>query len=675
MDFDFKRMLTAVLLCMLIMYGWMFLTGKFKPQQPPEQTTPSATPQATAPAPQEADDQGTLTMPGTQEWRLQQEPLEQQEVVIGELINKKEGFKAQIAIDPGSASIIQVVLNEHKLQVTDKETGYPLLMPTYNSQGKRFLSFMLGELKLVNRPETFDLARNCWKLDRTVTDPSTGITSVSYTATIVDEQKKPILNISKSFAYGPDNYALDFSISLKNKSINPIQVESLEFFGPGGLLREEPRSDMRGIISAYMDREGKFIYGRGQRKTITQIKEEEDFLEKPKGSSLLWFGVSNKFFASIIHPISTNKSADLLRLSTNMIKAKVMYPDPADVESNLYTKTIGSAATLAMSKPLESQSEATTDFQVYLGPIDRDIFIDNPLYTGLNYEKLVSTQSCCTFCVFDWLIALLFKLIKVLYFGVGNYGIAIIIMVLMIRFMMHPITKKSQLSMMGMGKMAPKVEEIKKKYAGNKEEIQKRTMALYKEQGFTPIMGCLPMLLQMPIWIAMYMAVNSNVALRHQGLLPAAWHWLNDLAAPDRLIPFSWLGIEPVTIPLLGNMIGEIDAFNLLPLLLCVAFYLQTKYSPQSKMSASNPQMAQQQKMMMYMMPAMMLLFLYNGSSGFNLYFMASTFAGLIEQHFIRKHMKKEEETAQKGTADATTKISSRIGPKKKKPKPPIRFN
>ena len=130
-----------------------------------------------------------------------------------------------------------------------------------------------------------------------------------------------------------------------------------------------------------------------------------------------------------------------------------------------------------------------------------------------------------------------------------------------------------------MSKMAPKVEEIKRKYAGNKEEIQKRTMEIYKEQGATPILGCLPMMLQMPIWIALFTAVDANVALRHTGLFPASWHWLTDLSAPDRLIPFSWFGItDPIQIPLIGG----IDAFNLLPILLCIAMFLQTKFTQQA---------------------------------------------------------------------------------------------
>ena len=222
--------------------------------------------------------------------------------------------------------------------------------------------------------------------------------------------------------------------------------------------------------------------------------------------------------------------------------------------------------------------------------------------------------------------------------------------------------------------MAPMLEEIKKKYAGNKEEMQRRTLAIQKQHGATGLWGCLPMLLQMPIWIALYTAVDTNVAMRHHGLFPASWHWLTDLSAPDRLIPLSLFGIEPFTLPLIGNFTGTIDAFNLLPILLAIAMFLQQKLTPQSSMAATNPQMAQQQKMMLIMMPVMMLLFLYTAPSGLNLYIMASTFGGVIEQYFIRKHIREQEAKEAASTVAVTSKVTSKMEPKKRKPKPPMRF-
>jgi YidC/Oxa1 family membrane protein insertase len=206
-----------------------------------------------------------------------------------------------------------------------------------------------------------------------------------------------------------------------------------------------------------------------------------------------------------------------------------------------------------------------------------------------------------------------------------------------------------------MSTLAPKAEEIKKKYANDKAEQNKQLMALYKEHGASPIMGMLPMFVQMPIWIALWSAVYTGIELRGKPFLP---FWITDLSAPDALVRFS-----TVIVPLLG---WKVNSFNLLPILMGVAFYLQQKLTPQQ--AAANPQVAQQQKMMMIMMPLLFPLMLYTAPSGVNLYIMASTFAGVIEQYVIKKHIREKEEAESEGLVAATSKTGGKV--KKKKPKP-----
>jgi len=233
----------------------------------------------------------------------------------------------------------------------------------------------------------------------------------------------------------------------------------------------------------------------------------------------------------------------------------------------------------------------------------------------------------------------------------------IIILVLLMRLAIHPLTKKSQVSMSKMSKLAPKAEEIKKKYANNKTEMNKQMMALYREQGASPIIGFLPMMVQMPIWIALWSAIYASIELRGAAFLP---FWITDLSSPDALFRFP-----AVTLPLLG---WKIDSLNLLPILMGVAFYLQQKLMPSQASASANPQVAQQQKMMMIMMPLLFPLMLYKAPSGVNLYIMASTFAGVFEQHVIRKHIREKEEVESIGLVAATSKTGGKV--KKKKPKP-----
>jgi len=282
-------------------------------------------------------------------------------------------------------------------------------------------------------------------------------------------------------------------------------------------------------------------------------------------------------------------------------------------------------------------------------------------YHRLGFAHTVTFMPCC--CCFPCIIkpiafAILWLMKWMHGFWPYNYGVVIIILVFLFRLAMHPITKKSQISMSKMTKLGPKTEEIRKKYANNKAEMNKQIMALYKEQGASPIMGFLPMMVQMPIWIALWSAIYASIELRGAGFLP---FWITDLSMPDALVRFS-----TITVPLLG---WKIESLNLLPLLMGVAMYLQQKLMPsQASAASANPQVAQQQKIMMIMMPLFLPLVLYKAPSGVNLYIMSSTFAGVFEQYFIRKHIREKEEAESKGLVAVTSKTGGKV--KKKKPKP-----
>ncbi|HDY65139.1 MAG TPA: membrane protein insertase YidC, partial [Phycisphaerae bacterium] len=283
---------------------------------------------------------------------------------------------------------------------------------------------------------------------------------------------------------------------------------------------------------------------------------------------------------------------------------------------------------------------------------------ENPLYSRLDYVKTVSTVGGCAWCTFSWLmVGLMWLLHFFSSFLFGNYGLAIILLVLIVRVLLHPLTKKSQISMAKMSKamaaLKPQMDKIKEKYANDKAAQQRETMKLYKEHGnpMANMLGCLPMLLQMPIWIALYSGLNSEVALRHAAFLP---FWITDLAAPDQL--FSWK--EPLW--LIGN------SFNLLPILVAVGMFLQTKFNPAMASQSASPDQAQQQKMMKYMMPLMMLFIFFKAPSGLNLYIMASTMGGVLEQYFIRRHIREQEEL--QAASETFVKVSGK-GPRGARPK------
>lgn len=670
MDADYiKRLLMAMAICMALAWGWTYLTKMQQKDSAKSTTTPtrqvkSAKPHSTTKA---RRPQTEAKPPIESDWKLATPQKPANSIILGQREKQEGGYKAEITISSNTTALETVLLSEHKLHVDDTETGYPLLSPGELADGSICHSLMLGQMEL-GQQGVFNLAGDCWSIGEIVRDELAGHQSASFIARIVDKEGKDVLHVVKTYRYSADSYQLGFDLSFINKTNQDITISSLEMYGPMGLLREDPRSDRRYVTAAYADIDGKLELESTGLSKVTS-KPEEALLDKPKTAKLKWFGTSNKFFATIVRPNPQD-----IGKSTYVDGGLVYAEQLAAAETAKYNTTIGTYVTLADDNPITPGSQTDFVFSIYLGSINKDIF-DGPEYAGLGYEKLLKSRSC-SFCVFEPLTFLLLKCMNICYQLTRNYGIAVIVLVFLVRLIMHPISKKSQVNMMKMSKLAPRMEEIKQKYANNKAEMQKQMVAVQKEQAPAMLWGCLPMALQMPIWIALYTAVDANVALRHEGLLPASWHWLTDLSAPDRLIPFSVFGVnEPVSIPLLSNFMGSLDAINLLPVLLAVVMFLQQKLSPQKAMAQSNPQAAQQQKMMLIMMPAMMFLFLYNAPSALNLYIMASISAGILEQKRIRKHLKEKEEKEQTDTIVSTKKIKGKSAPKKPKDRPPTRFS
>jgi len=195
----------------------------------------------------------------------------------------------------------------------------------------------------------------------------------------------------------------------------------------------------------------------------------------------------------------------------------------------------------------------------------------------------------------------------------ANYGIAIILLTLLVRIAVFPLTYKSMLSMKRMQKLAPELERLKAECGEDQQEFQKRSMELYKERGVNPLGGCLPLFLQMPVFFALYRMLWSAFELRSAPFL-----WIADLSEADRLFTF------PFTIPFIS-----VDSLNLLPILSAVAMYASQKIMP-----PSGPVQNPQQKLMMNLMPFIFSVFMYNLASGLNLYILVSTLLG-IAQNFV----------------------------------------
>ena len=206
----------------------------------------------------------------------------------------------------------------------------------------------------------------------------------------------------------------------------------------------------------------------------------------------------------------------------------------------------------------------------------------------------------------DAVVFLLKEITKV----VGNYGISIIIITILMRIIVFPLTLKQEKSMKKLKELQPELDMLKEKYKDNPQEYQKQMAEVYKNNNVNPLGGCLPLLIQLPVFVALYYAFSGNTIPND-----ATFLWFN-LKTPDSLFKVGTF------------------AFNLLPILNTGVTYVQQKImSDATKGQETNSQM----QTMLYMMPVMMLVLFYNMPSGVTLYYLISGFLSLVQQYFVMK--------------------------------------
>ena len=582
--------------------------------------------------------------------------------------NADTGFKFQLELSSKGAGLRKATFSNGR-DSRGKATGFddrdykdpqPLeILSPVKGVGGEILSMANRELVFVEQQLQLRLDELHWRSHGVERDYDSSQTARFEAIIKNDNTGEPVVKLNKAYKVVPGSYLLDCDITVENLSAVEQKVR-FNLTGPIGLGREGIRADMRKAVAGFRDLNGQITSVRLDAKKLRRAKSVEDRRLTKAGANFLWAAAVNKYFAAILVPVpgEGKNYCDWVADRTGRF-----YNPDGDERADTGDETVGLDLRIAANLLAPTGQVGSTkqyNFQLYLGPKDKSLFDKNELYRNLGFVQTITFMPCfcCPTAIIHPLAFGILAIMKWMYGFIGNYGVVIIILVLLMRLAIHPLTKKSQVSMSKMGKLAPKVEEIKKKYANNKAEMNKRMMALYKEQGASPIMGFLPMMVQMPIWIALWSAVYASIDLRGAAFLPV---WITDLSVPDALYRFP----TTIIVPLLG---WKIESLNLLPLLMGVAFYLQQKLMPSQAAAATNPQVAQQQKMMMIMMPLLFPLMLYKAPSGVNLYIMASTFAGVFEQYVIRKHIREKDQAESQGLVAATSKTGGKV--KKKKPKP-----
>ncbi len=228
--------------------------------------------------------------------------------------------------------------------------------------------------------------------------------------------------------------------------------------------------------------------------------------------------------------------------------------------------------------------------------------------------------------MFSWLEVVLKWILNLLYKIIPNYGVGIILMTIIIKVILWPLTKKSTASTAKMTALQPQLKELQEKYKDNPQKLNQETANLYKEAGASPLGGCLPMLIQFPILIAMYGLLNKHFELRGAMFIPG---WISDLSVPETV---ATLGFN---LPFLGNEI------HVLPILYTASMIFSMKIT-QAQQGASAQQGKGMTMFMTYVMPILFFFILYSAPSGLLLYWSIQNILSMVQQFYTNAKTRKD---------------------------------
>jgi YidC/Oxa1 family membrane protein insertase len=394
--------------------------------------------------------------------------------------------------------------------------------------------------------------------------------------------------ISRYYEFSESSYVVRAGVKLRTASF-PFVQNIIWGFGPGLQSTEANKND------DYMN-----------FQAATQLGEEVHLL-KPKDFAKK----SSEEFEGTVRWVS---------LQTKYFIAALIPSEPIGGKVDFRGRKQDHFMTADMNLPArERRGEIDQEISIYMGPLDLNglkafhIGLERNVNMGYKMIRPVS-------------MLILWSLIT-LHKAIPNYGIIIIILSVLTKVLFYRLTNKSFKSMRDMQQLQPKLQAIKEKYKDDRQKVSAETMRLYKEAGVNPLGGCLPLVLQMPVFIALFSVLKYTIELRGAPFVG----WINDLSQQDVLYQL------PYSLPVIGNVV------SFLPLLMGAGMLLQTKIGGSITGSAPG---AGQPKAFTYLMPIMFTFIFYRMPSGLVLYWFVNNVLSIAQQYYINKEVREEKKEA-----------------------------
>jgi len=556
-----KRALIAFVLSMAIFVVWAYLFSPSPPPSgPPQEGVPTTTPDRpdqdrAVPLSQAAP--ATVSTPSPAPSEKTAEPTEQtRDVTV------RTKLYTAVFTEAGGR-LKSLTLNKYRASIEPNSPPKELVTVESPAEWPLGLSFLRG-----GGP---DLSRALFKADRTDIDLTGPQDQASLTMSYAGPNG---FEVVRTYTFKVDSYLIGLQVALRNLSAETIDDNLVLDLSSGPFMKKE-RYSFAGF-GAVVDDE------------LLEIKVEdlEDDLEglKNRNYALSWAGYEDQYFLAALLPQDREKTR---------VQAEPLGERGARI------KFIN--APLVMPP----QTEKEYRYTVFYGPKDYKVLkslgndLDRAVYFGW----------------FDILSKPLLIFMTWLYDYVPNYGVVIIIVTILIKILFWPLTAKSYKSMKEMQKLQPKIMKLREKYKDDREAMNREMMQMYRTYKVNPMGGCLPMIIQIPVFIALYRLLDYALELRHAPFCL----WINDLSAPDRLFHF------PFQIPLMQEPAG----IPVLTLLMGASMLIQQKMTPV-------PGDPTQAKIMM-LMPIFFTFIFINFPAGLVLYWLVNNLLSIGQQYLINK--------------------------------------
>jgi YidC/Oxa1 family membrane protein insertase len=572
-----KRTLLAIVLSLGVMVGFLWLQSVLypppEPKPPSEQTSQSPATGAESPVPApvtERIDEPQAAQVSSLPEAAAEEIREETVVVETDLL--------RVVLSNAGGDIVSFRLKNHL------DHGDPVEMIFAGSSGSQAFSIALGNMEDVIAKRVMPINSNfrVRRISNLIVEFSRDFLSPSGgTFTLV-----------KRYEFKPGEYMFELTIGLNGGN----STDSFNFRGAAYTLAFGPqigpgfqKLDQRYEYRRYMTYKGKL-------KT-EKVNERDPLIIENQPA---WAAITGKYFALIALPYANQYSL-------------AFYASP---ESG-----IPNASRLYISRPAFNSSRLEDKYHFYLGPKNQETLstynrgdngfklFDTDLFEIANSKGFLAPLEK----VLKWLLQIFYKVIP-------NYGVAIILVTLVVRLLMFPLTKKGSESTLRMQALSPKIKEIQTKYKDNPQKMNAEMAEFYRKEGYNPLSGCLPMIIQIPIFFAMYNLFNNHFDLRGAMFIPG---WIPDLSAPEAIYNFQ----DGFKLPLLGW-----TAIRLLPFIYVGSQLLYGKVT-QTPDQQGNSQM----KFMLYIMPIAFFFILYDVPSGLLIYWIMSNVLTLVQQVIINK--------------------------------------